>query len=252
VTVSVPLLGISLKMYFQPGPARAWMQSVARTVRSGGWPENCDMFVLPDYLCLADAGRYLAPAGIAFGAQDVCWADSGPYTGEVSAPALAAIGCRYVAVGHAERRRLLGENDQMTAGKAAAATRHGLVPVVCIGEPEAGPPWQAARHCAAQLAPVLEAVPEAAEIVVAYEPVWAIGADRPAAPSYVREVCGSIRDLLVSRTGRARILYGGSAGPGLFGQLAPMADGLFLGRFAHDPANVAAVLSEITRCADRL
>jgi triosephosphate isomerase len=238
------IVGVSLKMYMSLARARGWLGEVAALARTGA-AAGVDLFVAPDYLSLAAARELLDGTGVAWGAQDVFWEDAGAYTGEISAPLLAEVGCRYVEVGHAERRRLFGESDQVVAAKAAAAARAGLAPVLCIGEPAAGSVGDALAFCRGQLAPVFAALPAEAPLVVAYEPVWAIGAAQPAEPGYIREVSLGLRALLAGR--EARLIYGGSAGPGLFAGLEGSADGLFLGRFAHDTAALAAVLQEVSR-----
>ncbi|CAI4219799.1 unnamed protein product [Parascedosporium putredinis] len=183
------------------------------------------------------------------GAQDASDHDSGAFTGEVSASVLAELGCRLVEVGHAERRQYFGETDEVTARKAAAVARNGMVPLICIGEKTRGETWHsAAEECQRQVESVLALVPSDAEVLLAYEPVWAIGAAQPAAVDYVVEVTLAIRGLqcVEKRPGITRIIYGGSAGPGLFKQLKNGGlDGLFLGRFGHDPAQFFKTIQEI-------
>lgn len=239
------LVGVSLKMYLGLADTELWLGAVAELAGSTGVAERVDLFVLPSYLSIGAAGELLAGTGVRYGAQDVGWADAGAYTGEVSATMLREAGCSFVSVGHAERRRLFGEDDEVTARKAAAAARAGLVPVVCVGELAHGIVDDAATECLGQLEPVLAALPQDAEVVVAYEPVWAIGAAEPAAPGRVVEVARRLRPVLERRQGCSRLIYGGSAGPGLFAGLAEGLDGLFLGRFAHDVDNLAAVLAEV-------
>jgi triosephosphate isomerase len=241
------IVGVSLKMYFGPARTRAWLAEVARAARQDDWAGTLDAFVIPDLLTVAEAVTLLAGSGVAAGAPDVFWEDSGPYTGEVSAAALAELGCRYVEVGHAERRRLFGEDDVVTARKAAAGVRHGLVPVVCVGELEPAAPERAAAEVAVQIRAVLEAIGRA-DVIFAYEPVWAIGRPAPAPAAHITGVAELVRPLLGPA---GRLIYGGSAGRGLFAQLAPSVDGLFLGRFAHDVADLRAVAGEIQAATRR-
>ena len=173
-----------------------------------------------------------------YGAQDVHYA-SGAYTGEVSAEQRAELGGTYAEVGHAERRARFGETDAITARKARAAAAAGLTPVVCV---DGG----------AQMEPVLEAVPEDADLIFAFEPVASIGAPEPAPASFITETAQQLRARYEDRPGRTRLIYGGSAGPGLFPQIAEAVDGLFLGRFAHDIDNLRTVLAEMTPAAARL
>lgn len=201
------------------------------------------------------------------GAQDCFWSnDYGAYTGEVVPPALKELGVTIVELGHAERRKLLAETDETAARKAAAVSALGMIPLVCIGEIEApnlqGPMSAAVGNAMRQLIPqitsLLEAVPSEAPVVFAYEPVWAIGAADPAGVDFVGPVVQAIREVVKGfeakkgRTGQTRIVYGGSAGPGLWsGQtnggnpLGSWVDGMFLGRFAHKIDGVKKVVDEV-------
>lgn len=234
-------------MYFGYGRTLEWCRAVAAAasahpaVASG----EVELFVLPTAPAIPAAREILAPARVGVGAQDLSWADEGAFTGEVSPAVLAELGCRYAEVGHAERRRLLGEDDAIVAAKTAAALRNGLTPVLCVGEPERGSADDAVDHCRRELAAVLSEAP-AGRAIVAYEPHWAIGAPEPASPEHVSAVAEGLAETLASLPDRegSRVIYGGSAGPGLLSKLSPAVSGLFLGRFAHDPAAFAAVLDE--------
>lgn len=156
------------------------------------------------------------PAGLALGAQDVSEFESGSYTGEVSATMLAEFGCRYVIVGHSERRALFGEDDGLVGRKARAAMARGIVPIVCVGETlverDEG---RVMRVIDRQLGAVLEVLGARAMsgVVLAYEPVWAIGSGRSAGLGQVAEVHAGIRDWLRRQgvaSGSVRVLYGGS------------------------------------------
>ncbi|MCK6409089.1 MAG: triose-phosphate isomerase [Thauera sp.] len=156
------------------------------------------------------------PAGVALGAQDVSEFEAGAYTGEVSAGMLAEFGCRYVIVGHSERRALFGEDDAVVGRKARAALAHGLVPIVCVGETLAErDEGRVMAVIGRQLAAVLDALGVAAmaQVVVAYEPVWAIGIGRSASVEQVGEVHAAIRSWLAGQgvaAAAVRLLYGGS------------------------------------------
>ncbi|WP_297362257.1 triose-phosphate isomerase [Thauera sp.] len=156
------------------------------------------------------------PAGVALGAQDVSEFEAGAYTGEVSAGMLAEFGCRYVIVGHSERRALFGEDDAVVGRKARAALAHGLVPIVCVGETLAErDEGRVMAVIGRQLAAVLDALGVAAmaQVVVAYEPVWAIGTGRSASVEQVGEVHAAIRSWLAGQgvaAAAVRLLYGGS------------------------------------------
>ena len=239
-----PLLGVSLKMYMGAEQTRAWVRSVRDIVDGEGAELNVDVFILPSFPLVDSVSQILAGSRVHWGAQDLAADGAGAQTGEVSGSMLAEMGCRYVEVGHAERRRMFAETEEVVAAKAAQAFAHGLVPIICIGETTRTSSADAARVCIEQLTSAL-AGDRGHDIVVAYEPVWAIGADQPADPSHVRQVCRELRSHLTSRTGRGSILYGGSAGPGTYSHLGSAVDGLFLGRFAHDPTRFASVLREI-------
>jgi triosephosphate isomerase len=242
------MLGVSLKMYFSPRRTVEWCTAVAelarrhRAVSSGA----ASLFVLPAFSSLTAAIDIFADTAVSVGAQDLFWEDRGPYTGEVSGTDLRDLGCSYVEVGHAERRYLLGEDDAAVNRKLAAAARNSLTPVLCIGEHEIGSPEEAAATCIRQLEAALDGVDDASPLVVAYEPNWAIGAEHSASADHVAAVSGRLRDWLRTRPGfkASRVIYGGSAGPGLLETLGGSVDGLFLGRFAHDPAALELVLDE--------
>ncbi|WP_328291622.1 triose-phosphate isomerase [Kineococcus sp. NBC_00420] len=239
-----PLVGVSLKMYFSLARTRSYLADVAtlgRDVAGSG----VDAFVIPDFLNITTGIDLLRGTGIAVGAQDASWEDFGALTGEVSPAALREAGARFVEIGHAERRRMFAEDDIVTARKAAAAARNGLVPLICIGENVRIDVPDAARTTISQVLAALEDVPSEAEVVIGYEPNWAIGQTEPAPPEHVVGVTTRLRDALAHRRGVSRILYGGSAGPGMFTDVAEGVDGLFLGRFAHDVANFRLVIQEI-------
>lgn len=191
---------------------------------------NCDIAVCPPYPYLAQVQARLDGGSVSLGAQSVSEHASGAFTGEVSADMLLEFGCRYVLVGHSERRALYGESDLVVAAKFVAAQRVGLLPVLCVGETfaerEAG---LTALVVSRQLGAVIEAVGVAgfASAVVAYEPVWAIGTGVTASPGQAQEVHAAIRGQVAALDGGVasglRILYGGSVKPQnaveLFGQL---------------------------------
>ncbi|KAH7313098.1 triosephosphate isomerase 2 [Rhexocercosporidium sp. MPI-PUGE-AT-0058] len=235
-------VGVSLKMYFSLSQTTEYILACA-PLGPRALALNVDIFIIPDFLSLTSCSTSLrleAPT-IRLGAQDCFWEDSGAYTGEVSPAVLKSIGCSLVELGHAERRRLFGETDEMVARKAAAAERNGLMPLVCIGEKNHGTVEEAVRECRPQIESILEVTSE--EVIFAYEPVWAIGQPEPADSEYVVAVAKQLRGLCGSRM--VRFLYGGSAGPGTFEKIKEGVDGLFLGRFAHDPERFAQVISEV-------
>ncbi|MBD7958220.1 triosephosphate isomerase [Microbacterium sp. Sa4CUA7] len=242
------LIGSSLKMYFSHARTLAWTREVADILATHSAPAaGVTAFVIPQYPAIPACVEIGSPVGLAVGAQDLATHDEGPYTGEVSGAVLAELGCRFVEVGHAERRRLYGETDDVVAAKVFAAERNGLVPLVCVGEAERGDRAAAVAECVRQIESALAAARAAGrygEIVVAYEPLWAIGAPEPAGVDHIDAVCRALRAHLASAPEQTRVIYGGSAGPGLLTEIADAVDGIFLGRFAHDPRAFGAILDE--------
>lgn len=242
-------LGVSLKMYFSYQQTLSWCREVAElarrhpAIRQG----EVGLFVLPAYPALPAVAEIFADTPVRFGGQDVCHAENGAWTGEVSASMLAELGCTLAEIGHAERRRHFHEDKALIAAKVAMSLRHGLTPVLCIGEEQEAEPAQAIALCQQQLAEAL-AVAEQQKLrgtlFFAYEPQWAIGAPQPAPDSYIRAVCRGLRDLPTPQGVDLKVIYGGSAGPGLIQRLAGDVDGLFLGRFAHDPQALAQIVDE--------
>jgi triosephosphate isomerase len=235
------LVGVSLKMYFSLSRTREYVSAVSKLKT----PPDVDIFVIPDFLSIIPAAESLKGSGILLGAQDTFWEEEGAFTGEISPAVLKEAGCTLVEIGHAERRRIFGETDEDVARKSAAAVRHGLVPLVCIGEQTQAGVSVALAEVSLQVVPLLNAIPDEAELVLAYEPVWAIGQSSPASPAHVVAVAKGIRDLVFHRRGTTRILYGGSAGPGLFASLSEGVDGLFLGRFAHNVDTFQSTIFEV-------
>jgi triosephosphate isomerase (TIM) len=244
MTVTV---GVSLKMYFGPRRAGEWFGQVAELARGHQAVASgaVELFVIPSFTAIPAALAAFDGSRVVIGAQNLFWEDEGAFTGEVSGSELAELGVGVVEVGHAERRRLFGETDAVVARKAAAALRNGLSPVLCIGETARMSSADAAAACRAQLtAAVLEA--PGGRLIVAYEPVWAIGVELPAPLDHIAAVCAELRSAVSELPHRAgsSVIYGGSAGPGLLSALGGGVDGIFLGRFAHHPAALAAVLDE--------
>lgn len=195
-------------------------QALLEKVGAGAAQVGCQVAVCVPYPYLAQARSVLSAGRVAWGAQDVSEHDQGAYTGEVSGAMLADFGCRYAIVGHSERRASYGDTDEVVAAKYAAAQRHRLLPILCVGETlaerESGITGTVVTR---QLDAVLEAcgVESLADAVVAYEPVWAIGTGRTATPAQAQEVHALIRARVASRSGdiaaNLAILYGGSVKP---------------------------------------
>jgi triosephosphate isomerase len=249
--VSPPIwLGVSLKMYFGPMQTSAWCEDVRRIAVGdpGLYGERLTLTVLPSFVSLGIALDTFRGSRVTVGAQDLAVHDEGAFTGEVSGRDLADLGCRYVEVGHAERRRLFGETEEVVAAKVNAAFRNSLVPILCVGEERPTDPRSAAAAVVSQVRSALGPARgrgAVGPLVVAYEPRWAIGQQKPAGSDYVAAVAVAVRDALPDEATRMQLVYGGSAGPGMLTELDGSVDGLFLGRFAHDPEALGAVLREV-------
>ena len=182
--------------------------------------ESAEVVVLPPFTALRSVQTLVTgdKLAVGYGAQDLSPHDSGAYTGDVSGTMLAALACQFVTVGHSERRQLHGEDDAVVAAKTQAALRHGIAPILCVGEGlEVRREGTHVAHCIRQLDAALDGVTaeQMATIVLAYEPVWAIGTGEVATPEDAQEVCGALRARLAERFGpetaaAVRILYGGS------------------------------------------
>lgn len=195
----------------------------------GARPFGADVAVCAPFPYLGDSAATLAASDIRWGGQDCSEHASGAYTGEVSAAMLADCGCRYVIVGHSERRAFHGESDLLVARKAQAALAKGVTPIVCVGETrEQRETGQTADVVKRQLSAVIHQLAHCAgEMVVAYEPVWAIGTGLTASPEQAQEVHALLRAQLAAATPRAdamRLLYGGSVKADNAAQLFSMPD----------------------------
>ncbi|HSK26962.1 MAG TPA: triose-phosphate isomerase [Jiangellales bacterium] len=247
-----PLMAGNWKMNLNHLEAIALVQKLAFSLT----PEDFDaveVAVLPPFTAIRSVQTLVDgdKLRIAYGAQDVSAHDAGAYTGEVSGPMLAKLGCTYVTVGHSERRQHHREDDALVNAKVAAAFRHGIVPILCIGEEqdvrEAG---GHVAHTLAQLDGALDGLPaeHASSVVVAYEPVWAIGTGLTATPADAQEMCAAIRERLAELYSReladgVRVLYGGSVKPDNTAGIMAGADvdGALVGGASLDAEGFAAI-----------
>ena len=202
-------------------------------------PAGVEVLVCPPTIDLCCVAHKLEGSAIALGAQNCYWEASGAYTGETSVPMLKSAGCTYCIIGHSERRDYFHESDEDQNKKAKALVAGGIVPVFCCGEPlevrEAG---TYVEHVVAQVKACLEGLELASadQLVVAYEPIWAIGTGMTATADDAQEVCHAVREALVELFGAEmadgiRVLYGGSAKPGNIAELVakPDVDGALVG-----------------------
>lgn len=242
------ILGVSLKLYLGVQETAEWAREVAQiaesteAVRSG----RVRVIALPSLPALPAVQAAVAGTAVEIGAQDLHWEDRGAYTGAVSGTDLKHVGCSYVEVGHDERRRVFGESAETVRLKFNAALRNDLTPLLCVGELQQVTPDTAGAECVRQLESALTGVSSAREVIVAYEPVWAIGASEPASADHVRVVTSEISRVLSERSEvrSSSVIYGGSAQRGTLTALGGAVDGLFLGRFVHDPREMAAIVEE--------
>ncbi|CAI3793485.1 triose-phosphate isomerase family protein [Pseudarthrobacter sp. MM222] len=248
------LVGVSTKMYLGYRDSLDWLERLRHEVdtRPALAAGRVVPFVIPSFPVLPAAARLLAGSPVLLGAQNCGWAD-GPWTGEVAPSMLAELGVRIVEIGHAERRRHFNEDEAMVSLKVRAADDAGLTPLLCVGEPDSGQPAGAADFVYRQIESAVDGDWElTGRLTIAYEPVWAIGTAEPAAAAYVSDVVQRLRtQLALAGVRELPVIYGGSAKPGLLPTLDGVS-GLFLGRFAHDPANFGAVLDEAFRLDNAL
>lgn len=203
------------------------LKGIRDGVENTGAHNNCTIAVCPSFPYLAQVSQVLAGSAVSWGAQDVSWQESGAFTGEVSAPMLNDFNCAWALVGHSERRALHGETSEQVALKAQAALVHNITPVVCVGETlQDREQEKTLAVIQAQLAPVLALGEQAVnKMVIAYEPVWAIGTGLTASPEQAQEVHAYIRaQLNAIGAGNVQVLYGGSVKAANAASLFAMAD----------------------------
>jgi len=213
-----------------------------------GGPE---VAICPSYLALRAVAERCSGTAVRVAAQNMHEEASGAFTGEVSASMLLEAGADAVVLGHSERRQLFGETDEALARKVPAALAAGLEPILCVGETEeARDADQTDAVLERQIQADLEGIegPMMSRLVVAYEPIWAIGTGRTATPEQAQEAIAFIRDMLRARGGdadRVRILYGGSVKPGNAAELMAQADidGALVGGASLDPGDFAAIVA---------
>jgi triosephosphate isomerase (TIM) len=241
----IPLIAGNWKMNLNHLEAIALVQKLAFALPEKYY-DRVEVAVLPPFTdvrsvqTLIDGDRLK----MVHGAQDLSPHDAGAYTGDVSGAMLAKLGCRYVLVGHSERREVHGEDDGDVNRKVRAAVRHGIVPILCVGEGLAArEEGRHVEHTTRQLAAALAKVESqhAQTLVIAYEPVWAIGTGRVASAADAQEVCGALRQAVAGTYGETiaggvRVLYGGSVRARNVGEIVaqPDVDGALVGGASLD------------------
>jgi triosephosphate isomerase (TIM) len=223
-----PLIAGNWKMNLNHFEAIALVQKIAFSLPDKYY-DKVDVTVLPPFTDLRSVQTLVDgdKLRLTYGAQDLSQHDSGAYTGEISGAFLAKLGCSYVVVGHSERRTYHGEDDAVVAAKAAAALKHELRPIVCVGEHlEVRAAGEHVRHCQDQLRGSLAGLSakQIGSVVIAYEPVWAIGTGRVASAADAQEVCAAMRKELSTLTSphvadTIRVLYGGSVNAKNIGEI---------------------------------
>ena len=243
-----PFVTANWKMHKTAAETAAFAQAFEPLVRDVA---DVEIAIAPPFTALAALGAALRGSRIALAAQNAHFEPKGAFTGEISIEMLADAGCRYVILGHSERRALFGETDAFIARKLRAAQAGGLRPILCVGETlaerEAGRTFEVLRR---QLDGSLSEADAtlAAEIVVAYEPVWAIGTGKTASPEQAQEAHAFVRARLADRYGRTaeaiRIQYGGSVKPENAAELMakPDIDGALVGGASLDPKSFSAII----------
>jgi triosephosphate isomerase len=248
-----PIIAANWKMYKTHLEAIQTVQKLSYLLDKKD-SERVEVVICPPFTALRSIQTLIEADRLDYGlgAQDVHWEDKGAFTGEVSAPMLAALKCAYVIVGHSERRQLFGETDQTVAKKLQAVLRHGMAPILCVGETiEERDAGQTQSKVTGQVRAALGRLDaaQAAGLVVAYEPIWAIGTGRNATAADAGEVIGVIRGTLGELFGDAtaqgiRIQYGGSVKAGNIRELMarPEIDGALVGGASLDPEEFALIV----------
>lgn len=235
-----PFIAGNWKMNLDHLQAVAFVQKLHWTLKEAKHDNgSVEVAVFPPFTDLRTVQTLVDADKIPFGlgAQDLSTHDSGAYTGEISGQFLAKLDVRYVIIGHSERRQYHAETDEVVAQKVQAALRHDLVPVICVGETaEDLEQFGASAVPVGQLEVAVEGVPADADIVVAYEPVWAIGSGQAATPDQAQDVCAKLRAVVADKLGadaaaRTRVLYGGSVKSGNIASFMrePDVDGALVG-----------------------
>jgi triosephosphate isomerase (TIM) len=245
----IPLLAANWKMYKTPAEARSFIS----TFLQSPLPANKEIAIFPPAIDLQAALDAANGSALHVGAQNMYFADEGAFTGEISAPMLVAAGVTHVLIGHSERRQYFGETDELVNKKLLAALRHKLVPIVCVGEQleqrDNGETEAVLRRQTSRALENIDAT-QAAPIVIAYEPVWAIGTGKTATPEIAAEAHAVIRHEVAQLLGRPaseamRILYGGSVKPDNAAQLCGQQeiDGALVGGASLDPVSFGKIVA---------
>ncbi|MEW9095834.1 MAG: triose-phosphate isomerase [Clostridiaceae bacterium] len=216
-----------------------------------------EMFILPSFPMIPKLSEILKNSCIKYGAQNMCYEEKGAFTGEVPPLVLKELGCSYVEIGHAERRSYFNERDESINKKVRLAFKYGMIPVVCIGEEERDKKENIGKiKIRSQILWALNGLTkeDAQEVILAYEPVWAIGKEEAASVDYVENMHGYIRDIVKKELGEEvskniRIIYGGSVSPENSKELSKKEniDGVFVGRFGLRAENFKSIVDNFKK-----
>jgi triosephosphate isomerase len=245
----IPLLAANWKMYKTPAEARSFVVTFLETAH----PTRAEVAIFPPAIDLPATLDAAQGSALRVGAQNMYFADEGAFTGEISASMLVAAGATHVLIGHSERRQYFGETDELVNKKLHTALRYKLIPIVCVGEHleqrENGETDAVLRRQTSRALENIDAA-QAAPIVIAYEPVWAIGTGKTATPEIAAEAHAVIRHEVAQLLGKSaseamRILYGGSVKPDNAAQLClqPEIDGALVGGASLDPASFSKIVA---------
>jgi len=245
-----PIMAGNWKMYKNPAETTAFFEKFRPLVANA---EHCEILICPPYLDIAAAVAAAQGTRISIGAQDLYWAKEGAFTGEVSGPMIKSAGCSHVLIGHSERRQYFEETNETVLRRTVAALEVGLTPVVCVGERlqdrEAGE-TEAVLSLQFRAGIALLSPEQFARIVIAYEPVWAIGTGKTATPEIAADAHRVLRSQVRGRYGEAaadavRILYGGSVKPDNVRSLMaqPEIDGALVGGASLEPNSFASIVN---------
>jgi len=247
ISVRKSLIAGNWKMYKTTKEARDYIHEL----RNADWDVDREVAVLAPFTCLTVFHEAREWSRVQYGAQNMSWEKEGAFTGEISPLMLLELGCKYVLVGHSERRQVMGESEEMINSKIKRALECGLVPIFCVGETlEEREKGQAEKRVAEQIRLGLQGVSSGHDLVVAYEPVWAIGTGLNAKATDAQEMCSFIRQALGRMydqkwAGLVRILYGGSVKPDNAGEFMSQddIDGALVGGASLDPAVFRSIVN---------
>jgi triosephosphate isomerase len=245
-----PLFAGNWKMHKGVSETREFFRKFLPLIEGLDFEER-EIMIAPPFVSLYVAGEILKESAISLGAQNACWEKKGAFTGEISPVMLKELGVKYVILGHSERRHIFGEDDELVAKRMKGVYEEGLCPILCVGETleerENGVTFEVVARQLKEGLKYIES-PSAERIVIAYEPVWAIGTGKTATPSQAEEVHSFIRKSMSELYGEelakeVRILYGGSVKPGNIKELIsqPDIDGVLVGGASLDPESFSEI-----------